>query len=100
MNEVLGVREIEGRGAIWGTRDFKTGAPTVRFLRSLNVKGKANRLVVVGAGFGCTCSEFRVDLRRSDLGKKVEDDDEGIGDAKIEGFEDKKLGVWVHHLGF
>jgi len=92
------VREIEGRGAICGTRDFKTRAPTVRLLRSLDVKGKTYRLVVVGAGFGCTCSEFRIDLRGSDLGKEVEDDDVGIGDAKIEGFQDKKLGVWLHHL--
>jgi len=52
-------------------------------LRSLDVKGKTYRLVVVGAGFGCTCSEFRVDLRESDLGKEVEDDDVGIGDEKI-----------------
>lgn len=47
-------------------------------------------MVVVGTGFGCTCNEFRVDLRRSDLGEEVEDYDVGIGD--------KKLGVLVYHL--
>lgn len=95
-NEVLGVREIENREAMWRTRDCKTRAPTIRFLYSLDVKRKAYILGVVWAGFGCTCSEFRIDLRGSDLGKEVEDDDAGMGDGRR---EDKKMGVLVDHVG-
>jgi len=99
INEVLGVGESKGREAIWRTRDFETRAPTKRFLCSSDVKRKAYSLVVVGAGFGCTCSEFRIHLTGSDLGKEVEDDDAGMGEGRIEGFGDKKLGVLVDHIG-
>lgn len=91
MDDVLGIRQIEDWETTWITRDAETRIAAKGFLYSLDVKRIA--YVLVAAGFGRTCVEFRVNRTRNVCGNEVEEDDVGKNEGRREGSEDKEKGV-------